>query len=1106
MASLLWILSLLSGCLWAQAQVPVLTRAPALVTAQRNATFEFMVKNASGGNDACSDCAIQCKLDGSPFHDCASRGDSYSSLIDGDHVFEVSIQRVNSSASVSYNWTVDSIAPTGSITVDREFTNALNATLHIILSESCAGDGGFKCSDIANCPVATHGPGSIVPSSLRVIRPNLEYNLVLNLSAATQSGRVIVALGKEFCSDLAGNKFRRGDNSSVIVRFDRTPVDVNLWTGITEVQVVVNKQPRSLQVTRDIGDLGIFLDFSRPIVNTTEEILGALNVTDGVLQPTERKSHGKRRYGFLLTNISDSAVVTVQLQGGLQSRDGTYVLQSNRVSFLYDRKRPELLLSPSSSVKTRKRTTGVWIEFSEPVFLFDSLDFNLSAGKVTRLSEITKSKYFAELLIPADQVVTVFISENKTTDIAGNPNLASNQLQVRHYSPPAIAVASSCFVTAGILATFITSGLVSIASTSLGGAGAITSRTVSSIVSNPSGNLLGMAGHLQVFALSYYASTNFPVEYSETVRSMKWFIPHVKLPWEKQQSILSHKLHYQANSPYSLDYLETRRKLGSNTTLYGPALSSDEYRLFFQMQHGESVVLEGKYNGWNDFGKNMFWLGVFGGGFVLFHLLLLYFLRWRTEATLRGALSLPRFEIFLLYVALPCICQAAAFIIRGGTTGGIIVGVLLLAVPTGFFLSVLMFLLVAVIWGALVQYKEYRSQAGGHVCRGVVRLLLGESHIGKWVRKEGLSSSFIPKFGLLFENRKGPPRVVYVDEDYGSKWVDSEGKGIGRMKPVNSDEDSVDMSVSKAHKLIGAARVFYIMADIARRATLGIVFGVHPGSEVSWRQLSLALAVTLIQLLYLILFKPYIRRGVHLVESVSLLCELAVFSIGMALLPDDHSSDNRRSLGIAMVTLLLSSFMCQLINEWYALMEKLLKLSAPQEPSFEAGMRMLGKGLVFPFIPQRKWPKFITPPQQPRIGLVPVVHLSPSPDFQQRSKVLPSSSPISFTETGGPAYDPGSPSLVDPRSLGQQSRASSGSGRLLQPAGSFHKVPGHWSRSVSFEGKKTRPSRSDTNSSELKTLRELARASFPGSKREEQQQSSAMDSSQIVAEDHHGTS
>ncbi|EFJ31765.1 hypothetical protein SELMODRAFT_87288 [Selaginella moellendorffii] len=335
MASLLWILSLLSGCLWAQAQVPVLTRAPALVTAQRNATFEFMVKNASGGNDACSDCAIQCKLDGSPFHDCASRGDSYSSLIDGDHVFEVSIQTVNSSVSVSYNWTVDSIPPTGSITVDREFTNALNATLHIILSESCAGDGGFKCSDIANCPVTTHGPGSIVPSSLRVIRPNLEYNLVLNLSAATQSGRVIVALGKEFCSDLAGNKFRRGDNSSVIVRFDRTPVDVNLWTGITEVQVVVNKQPRSLQVTRDIGDLGIFLDFSRPIVNTTEEILGALNVTDGVLQPTERKSHGKRRYGFLLTNISDSAVVTVQLQGGLQSRDGTYVLQSNHVSFLY---------------------------------------------------------------------------------------------------------------------------------------------------------------------------------------------------------------------------------------------------------------------------------------------------------------------------------------------------------------------------------------------------------------------------------------------------------------------------------------------------------------------------------------------------------------------------------------------------------------------------------------------------------------------------------------------------------------------------------------------------------------------------------------------------
>lgn len=43
--------------------------------------------------------------------------------------------------------------------------------------------------------------------------------------------------------------------------------------------------------------------------------------------------------------------------------------------------------------------------------------------------------------------------------------------------------------------------------------------------------LQGMVGHLQVFALTSWFSTNQPIRYSETTRGLWWLIPHHKLPW-----------------------------------------------------------------------------------------------------------------------------------------------------------------------------------------------------------------------------------------------------------------------------------------------------------------------------------------------------------------------------------------------------------------------------------------------------------------------------------------------------------------------------------------------------------------------------------------------
>lgn len=61
----------------------------------------------------------------------------------------------------------------------------------------------------------------------------------------------------------------------------------------------------------------------------------------------------------------------------------------------------------------------------------------------------------------------------------------------------------------------------------------------------------------------------------------------------------------------------------------------------------------------------MFWLGVGGGSLLIVHFLTLLFLRWRMGTSVKGMLSVPRFELLFVILMLPCISQSSAFVIRG---------------------------------------------------------------------------------------------------------------------------------------------------------------------------------------------------------------------------------------------------------------------------------------------------------------------------------------------------------------------------------------------------------------------------------------------------------
>lgn len=85
---------------------------------------------------------------------------------------------------------------------------------------------------------------------------------------------------------------------------DRRPVLADLWTSVPAYELMINGVPRTILATNKMEDLNIFLDFSIPIMNTTEQILNALVVNSGNLVPIHGRNQGNRRFKFQVSNYS----------------------------------------------------------------------------------------------------------------------------------------------------------------------------------------------------------------------------------------------------------------------------------------------------------------------------------------------------------------------------------------------------------------------------------------------------------------------------------------------------------------------------------------------------------------------------------------------------------------------------------------------------------------------------------------------------------------------------------------------------------------------------------------------------------------------------------
>lgn len=937
-----------------------LVRTPLAASSLNSAAFGFEVSQGRNGS-LCSDCSITCKLDNYASSDCKSREVFYEGLNEGAHTFEVCTNGSLGIQCARHNWTVDTVPPTAYVSAGTSFTSMSNVSVRITFNKPCTGGGGFRCSS-DYCSLLVYGPGHVMPSTLKVLRPDLEFSLMVAISADVQYGRLVLVMDKNFCTDAGGNRFTRTTNSSFLLHFDRRNVSVQLRTHVPKKLLQLNGVLRTVEATNNHKNLKVYLYFSEPVVNSSGQILDILHTSSGVISPTNGDNLDNRRFGYMVSSLSNMAIVTVTCDTSfIVSRQGTPSSSSAPVTFLYDAQRPSVKLSTTSNKRTTKHKIPVLIKFVKPVFGFNSSAVSISGGHLLSFHEISRSIYSLEVHAD-DSSVSIVVPENITADVAGNKNLESNQLQLRHYCVPTTASLVSTITTVVFAATSMAAILLTVSTANLMSF-ELFSKPTAYLISEPSRNLWRIACHIQVFALTKWLAVSLPVEYYEFTRGLEWSIPYITLPWEDEgigsftkDSALPMVTYSQK---WGIDILKPfRSSVGGyrnldNSSVYGTPLTPMEYRLFLEDQNmmPEAKLIMGPHdaNGWRFFGRNMFWLAVIGGGLMVVHAVLLLILRLRRKKSEGhqefGALAFPRLEILLLLLALPCVCQAAATVIRGSGTAGTAVGIILFGICAFLLLSVFLFLSIGITFGKLLHYKEVHQEGEEpHWYQELVRVSLGPGKRGQWTWKDQPNSVNLTRFGPLFEDLRGPPKYML------SQFA---GGPVSGDRIIASDDETEDAEATVIQKLFGILRIYYTILESAKRVTLGILAGIYStGAQTSRTSTLIILSISAFQLFFLVLKKPFIKKRVQSVEIISLASELFIFAAALVLLDNDFSESSEKILAYIMLAVFAIGFAAQMINEWYSLYRQVVQLSLG-DAKFISGLKTAAIGIILFILPSR---------------------------------------------------------------------------------------------------------------------------------------------------------
>lgn len=282
--------------------------------------------------------------------------------------------------------------------------------------------------------------------------------------------------------------------------------------------------------------------------------------------------------------------------------------------------------------------------------------------------------------------------------------------------------------------------------------------------------------------------------------------------------------------------------------------------------------------------------------------------------------------------------------VLGGTTLGVIVGILLFGVVAFVLLALFLFLSVGISFGKLLQYREiHQEDQQFHWYQDIVRVTLGPGKRGQWTWKNQSNSAYLAMFGPLFEDLRGPPKYMLsqISGGHSSKASD---------QIIASDDETEDAEASFIQKVFGILRIYYTLLESMKRVALGIAAGAYSDHWYSKGPIILLLCITSFQLFFMVLKKPFIKKKVQLVEIISVSTEVGIFASCLVLLEREFPAGSEKNIGIFMLVLFLVGYVVQLSNEWYALYRQAKRLD-PEKSSFLLGLKTASIGFLLYIVP-----------------------------------------------------------------------------------------------------------------------------------------------------------
>lgn len=961
------------------------TQTPLSFSNMSVATFEW-IATLTATAESCYGCVIECQLDFATPELCLGGTFTANGLSDKLHYFTVIVTGPSGAESSStFNWSVATQGPVPELAVNEAFTRSGPVQLNITFDKLCSGNGGIECSTNL-CEIVVSGGLKVNVSSFTTVVRGLLYSVLLDVEA-NETTEANVTLLQGACSDSSGNPWVVGPNSTTIVAIDLNPPTAQLSCQLPVQETSFFQEGRSFQTTNSSSVVCEVL-FSEPVAIFEQS---QIMVTNGSASNVSTSTNGTYVFDIVPTG---NGPVTVRLPSGTTTDIvGNPTVASNEVVFFFDNFRPEVKLTSSSEPTASVNAYGFLVAFSEPVVNFNASHVDVSNGEVICLTSADGGlgRFFQMSVAPlAPGTVEVAVRENSVTDVTGNANGGSEKRIVHYYKESSPARISS-YVVAGVFGwTALVTGSASLAvalrEADPGASPGIRIvsnrpfRAVSTPVvgADPARNLLRLALHLQIFALSeQLAVTRLPGVYRQLAGGLKWSTLRLPLPFSSAFHPGRHSLTttptqipggiditkqssclwtYSENATVDFNSSLARMStLALHKTMHMTIQSQDttesgktsfyvrewspRRRLADSLTNGSLTSQYGpdvlppltveEYN------YKMAWGNAFRTNFPNLNS---NYHGWKEYITVVFYAAILIIGLTLLQVVLQLLCVTY----RGQWLYG------LMDPPRLQFFCVALSL-VAISWGS-AHIIRGSTESGGKL----VGLILGVITLNLWPVLFVLASIIIvwvvvvqEQFARFFVREMTEPRedscfsgiarffwTVLWQKRLKGHWVTITPAQRHILPRLGIFFE--DYTVWGLNGFFGVLkdrlRVLYGAVEYSRMIAIGVVFAVWTENDNSSTQVIALLGIIGANFLYLLVFQPFTERGIQVAEAISLLCELLVF-VGALLLIfyEDWTSGTCEIVAYVMLALMLLAFVAQLINHWAALVQQMNRMFYPSD-------------------------------------------------------------------------------------------------------------------------------------------------------------------------------